>query len=107
LFARTARRHTPLAARLATEVIGLRSPAVHQPRLHPFFQHVTVLWAGVFLLLAAALGALLATIPLATYVPVWAITTTTLTFAGIVASALWFRSVLHRLGISFRFARGA
>ncbi|HJZ27426.1 MAG TPA: hypothetical protein VJ370_14220 [Streptosporangiaceae bacterium] len=52
-------------------------------------------------------GALLATIPLATYVPVWAITTTTLTFAGIVASALWFRSVLHRLGISFRFARGA
>jgi hypothetical protein len=40
-------------------------------------------------------------------VPVWAIITTTLTFAGIVASALWFRSVLHRLGISFRFARGA
>ena len=27
--------------------------------------------------------------------------------AGIIASALWFRSVLHRLGISFRFARGA
>jgi hypothetical protein len=107
LFARTARRPTPLAARLAAEVIGLRSPAVHQPRLHPFFQHVTVLWAGVFLLLAAALGALLATIPLATYVPVWAITTITLIFAGIVASALWFRSVLHRLGISFRFARGA
>ena len=103
LFARTARRHTPLAARLATEVIGLRSPAVHQPRLHPFFQRVTVLWAGVFLLLAAALGALLATIPLATYVPVWAITTITLIFAGIVASALWFRSVLHRLDIRFRF----
>jgi hypothetical protein len=103
LFARTARRHTPLAARLAAEVIGLRSPAVHQPRLYPFFQHVTVLWAGVFLLLAAALGALLATIPLATYVPVWAITTITLIFAGIVASALWFRSVLHRLDIRFRF----
>jgi len=103
LFARTARRHTPLAARLAAEVIGLRSPDVHQPRLYPFFQHVTVLWAGVFLLLASALGALLATIPLATYVPVWAITTITLIFAGIVASALWFRSVLHRLDIRFRF----
>jgi hypothetical protein len=64
---------------------------------------VTVLWAGVFLLLAAALGALLATIPLATYVPVWAITTITLIVAGIVASALWFRSVLHRLDIRFRF----
>src|SRR5580704_18152517 len=102
LFARTARRHTPLAARLAAEVIGLRSPAVHQPRLYPFFQHVTVLWAGVFLLLAAALGDLLATIPLAAYVPVWAVTTITLIFAGIVASVLCFRSVLHRLGISFR-----
>jgi hypothetical protein len=68
---------------------------------------VTVLWASVFLLLAAALGALLATIPLATYVPVWAITSIMLIFAGIVASSQWFRSVLHRLGISFRFARGA
>ena len=104
LFARTARRHTPLAARLAVEVIGLRWPAVHQPRLNPFFQHVTVLWAGIFLLLAAGLGALLATIPLTTYVPVWAITTITLIIAGIVASALWLRSVLHRLGIGFRLA---
>lgn len=68
---------------------------------------MTGLWAGVFLLLAAALGALLATIPLATYVPVWAITTITLIVAGIVASTLWFRSALHKLGISFRFARGA
>jgi hypothetical protein len=32
LFARTARSHTPLAARLAAEMIGLRSPAVHQSR---------------------------------------------------------------------------
>ena len=104
LFARTARRPTPLAARLAAEVIGLRCPAVDQPRLHRFFQHVTVLWAGVFLLLAAALGALLAIIPLTTYVPVWAITTITLIVAGIVASALWLRSVLHKLGIGFRFA---
>jgi hypothetical protein len=104
LFARTARRPTPLAARLAAEVIGLRCPAIHQPRLHRFFQHVTVLWAGVFLLLAAALGALLATIPLTIYVPVWAITTITLVVAGIVASVLWFRSALHRLGIEFRFA---
>ena len=104
LFARSARRPTPLAARLAAEMIGLRYPAAGQPRLHRFFQHVTVLWAGVFLLLAAALGALLATIPLTAYVPVWAITTITLILAGIAASALWLRSVLHRLGIGFRFA---
>jgi hypothetical protein len=104
LFARTARQPTPLAARLAAEMIGLRCPAVDQSRLHRFFQQVTVLWAGVFLVLAATLGALLAIIPLTTYVLVWAITTITLIAAGIVASAMWLRSALHKLGIRFRFA---
>jgi hypothetical protein len=104
LFARTALGHSPIAARLAAEVIGLRCPAVHQPRLHRFFQGVTVLWAGVFLLLAVSLAVLLVTIPIATYVPIWAATTITLIAAGIAASALWLRSVLRRLGIGFRFA---
>jgi hypothetical protein len=104
LFARTARGHSPIAARLAAEVIGLRCPPIHQPRLHHFFQHVTVLWAGVFLLLAVSLGVLLATVPVAVYVPVWAVTTVTLIAVGIGASALWLRSVLRRLSIGFRFA---
>ena len=104
LFARTARGHSPIAARLAAEVIGLRCPAVHQPRLNGFFQGVTVLWAGVFLLLAVSLGALLATIPVDTYVPVWALTTVTLIIGGIAASTLWLRAVLRRNGIQFRFA---
>jgi hypothetical protein len=104
LFARTARGHSPIAARLAAEVVGLRCPAVHQSRLHPFFQHVTLLWAGVFLLLAVSLGALLATIPVTTYVPVWAAATVTLIAGGIAASTLWLRAVLRRHGIGFRFA---
>jgi uncharacterized membrane protein len=104
VFARTARGHSPIAARLAGEVIGLRCPDIHQPRLHRFFQHVTVLWAGVFLLLAVSLGVLLATVPLASYVSVWAATTVVLIAAGIAASALWLRSVLRRLSIGFRFA---
>ncbi len=104
LFAGTARGQSPIAARLAGEVIGLHCPAVHQPRLNPFFRHVTVLWAGVFLLLAVSLGVLLATIPVVTYVPVWAATTVALIAAGIAVSVLWLRSVLHRLGIGFRFA---
>src|ERR1700751_1797069 len=102
LFARTARGHSPIAARLAGEVFGLRCPDIHQPRLHRFFQHVTVLWAGVFLLLAVSLGVLLATVPLASYVSVWAATTVVLITAGIAASALWLRSVLRRLSIGFR-----
>src|SRR5580693_8860446 len=75
VFARTARGHSPLASRLAAEVIGLRIPAVHQSPLHRFFQHVTVLWAGLFLLLAVGLGVLLVTVPVASYVLVWAVTT--------------------------------
>jgi len=104
LFARTARGRSPIAAQLAAEVIGLRCPAVHQQRMHRFFQNVTVLWGGVFLLLAVSLGALLATVPLTTYVPVWAITTITLIALGIGASTLWLRSVTRSLGIGFRFA---
>jgi hypothetical protein len=104
LFTRTARGHSPIAARLAAEVIGLRCPAVHQQPMHRFFQHVTVLWGGVFLLLAVSLGALLAAVPLEVYVPVWALTTVTLIALGIAASTVWLRSVTRNLGIGFRFA---
>lgn len=107
LFARTARGHSPIAARLAAEVIGLRCPAVHQQRLNRYFRHVTVLWAGVFLALAISLGALLAAIPVATYVPVWAVTTVALIAAGIGASVVWLRSVVRRLEIGFRFTPAA
>jgi hypothetical protein len=104
LFIRTARGHSPIAARLAAEVIGLRCPAIHQQRMHSFFQNVTVLWGCVFLLLAVSLGALLATVPISTYVPVWAFTTVALIALGIGASVVWMRSVTRNLGIGFRFA---
>jgi hypothetical protein len=104
LFAWTVRGNNPIAARLAAQVIGLYCPAVHQPRLNGFFRHVTMLWAGVFLVLAVSLGVLLATIPVTTYVPVWAATTVGLIAAGIGVSVLWLRSVLRKHGIGFRFA---
>ena len=104
LFARTVRGPSPIAGRLAAEVIGLRCPAYCEPRLHGFFQHVTMLWAGIFLLLAAILGALLAVVPVTLYVPAWAVTTITLIAAGIAASALWLRRMLRRLCIGLRFA---
>jgi hypothetical protein len=103
VFARTARGHSPLAARLAAEVIGLRIPAVHQSPLHRFFQHVTVLWAGLFLLLAVGLGVLLVTVPVSSYVLVWAVTTITCIAAGVGASVLWLRSVLRGLSIGVCF----
>jgi hypothetical protein len=107
LFAMTARGHSPIAARLAAEVIGLRCPACHQHGLNRFFRGVTVLWAGVFLLLAVSLGALLGTVPVDVYVPVWAVTTIVLIAAGIGVSVLWLRSVIRRLGIGVRFTSPA
>jgi hypothetical protein len=104
LFARSARGDSPICARLAAEVIGLRCPAVHQPRMDGFFRRVTVLWASVFGLLAVGLAVLLATVPLGIYVPVWAATTVTLIAVGIGVSIIWMRSVLRRSGIGFRFA---
>jgi hypothetical protein len=105
LFARTARGPKPLCAQLAAEMIALRQPASHHPGLHRFFQGVTWLWAGVFLLLAACLAALLAAEPTATFLLLCTVATITLTAAGIGASVLWFRSVLRRLGLRLRFAR--
>jgi len=105
LFAWSARGHSPLAERLAGEVIGLRCPECYQSSLRPFFEHVTWLWSGIFLLLAVSLGALLATVPVRTYVLIWAVTTVVLIGAGVSASVLWLRSVLRRLGIGFRFAQ--
>jgi hypothetical protein len=69
-----------------------------------FFRRATLLWAGVFGLLAVGLAILLATIPLGIYVPVWAATTIMLIVAGIGVCILWMRSVLRRFGIGFRFA---
>lgn len=104
LFARTARGPKPLCAQLAAEMIALRQPASHHPGLHRFFQGVTWLWAGVFLLLTACLAALLATEPTATFLLLCTVATITLIAAGIGASVLWFRSVLRRLGLRLHFA---
>lgn len=102
VFARTARGRSPLAARLAAEVIGLRWPATQ--RLHRFFQNVTWLWAGIFLLLAASLGVLLVTIPIDTYVAIWVITTIVLIASGVGASAVWLRAVVRGSSLGWRFA---
>src|SRR6516164_6632263 len=104
LFARTARGPHPLVARLAAEVVALRQPSRHHPGLHRFFQGATWLWAGIFLLLTAGLAVLMVTEPLQAFMVASTVITVALTVAGIVISALWFRSVLRRFGLRVRFA---
>ena len=104
LFARTARGPAPLVARLAAEVVALRQPSARHPGLHRFFQGATWLWAGVFLLLAVALAALMVAEPAGVYLLLSTAVTVALVIAGTVASALWFLMVLRRLGLRLRFA---
>jgi hypothetical protein len=104
LFARTARGPNPLVARLATEVVALRQPAIHHPGLHRFFQRATWLWAGIFLLLTASLAVLMVTEPTGTFLMLTTVATAALVVAGTGASTLWFLSVLRRFGLRLRFA---
>jgi hypothetical protein len=105
LFARTAGGPDPLVARLAAEVVALRQPAVPHPGLHRFFQGATWLWAGIFLLLTAALAVLMVTEPASVFLLLTTTVTVALVVAGTGASALWFLSVLRRLGLTLRFAQ--
>jgi uncharacterized membrane protein len=104
LFARTASGPRPLIAQLAAEVVALRQPATHHPGLHRFFQAATWLWAGIFLLLTAGLAVLMVTEPASLFMMLSTAATIALVVAGTAASALWFRSVLRKLGLRLRFA---
>jgi hypothetical protein len=105
LFARTAGGPDPLVARLAAEVVALRQPAVRHPGLHRFFQGATWLWAGIFLLLTAALAVLMVTESAGVFLMLSTVVTVALVVAGTGASALWFLWVLRRLGLRLCFAQ--
>jgi len=105
LFARTARGPDPLVARLAAEVVALRQPATHYPDFHRFFQGATWLWAGIFLLLTAGLAVMMVTESATTFLSLSTAATVLLVIAGAGVSALWFLTVLRRLGLRLRFAQ--
>ena len=104
LFARTASGPNPLIARLAAEVVALRQPSTPHPGLHRFFQGATWLWAAIFVLLALVLALLLATQPTASFLLTSSIATVAIIIAGAAVSALWFRVVLRKHGLGFRFS---
>jgi len=104
LFARTASGPNPIVARLAAEVVALRQPDTPHPGLHRFFQGATWLWSAIFLLLALALAALLATQPISSFLLLSTVATVALIIAGAGVSALWLRLVLRKHGLGFQFA---
>jgi hypothetical protein len=104
LFARTARGADPLVARLAAEVVALRQPATRHPGLHRFFQGVTWLWAGIFLLLTSGLAVMMVTETASVFLMLSTAATIVLVLVGTCASTVWFLAVLRRLGLRLRFA---
>jgi hypothetical protein len=105
LPARTASGPDPLVARLAAAVVALRQPPGRHPGLYRFFQRATWLWAGIFLLLAAALAVLMVTEPARIFLMLSTAVTGALVIAGTGASVLWFRLILRRLGLRLCFAQ--
>ncbi|HEU5385494.1 MAG TPA: hypothetical protein VFV73_06300 [Streptosporangiaceae bacterium] len=103
LFARTAPTGKPLVAQLAAEVVALRRPSAAHPGLDRFFRGVTWLWAGIFAASTIGLVILLAVEP----VPVFLLSTTVVTVAGVAAgtvlSILWFVRMLRRCDLRVRF----
>ena len=103
-FAKSAPTKKPLVAQLATEVVGLLHPSAHYPGLQRFFQRATWLWSVIFLSLACVMGAWVTTESITAFIFMSTIVTGAIVGAGIFVSAVWFWSVLRRLGLSLRFA---
>jgi hypothetical protein len=105
LFARTARRHEPLVAQLAAQVVGLRQPLSRHPGLDRFFRGATWLWAAIFAASAAGLAAALAVAPASVVLLLATAVTAGGAAGGAVLSAFWFIRVLRRSGLRVRFAQ--
>jgi uncharacterized membrane protein HdeD (DUF308 family) len=85
-------------------MVALRQPATHHPGLHRFFQGATWLWAGIFLLLTAALAVMMMTEPTGMFLMLSTVVTIVLVAAGTGASILWFLHTLRELGLRLHFA---
>jgi hypothetical protein len=102
VFARTAPTRKPLVTQLAAEVVALKEN--DHPGLHRFFQGATWFWAGLFLLLTAALGLMMVTEPFKLFMLLSTLVTIGLTAAGAAVCAVWFFAVMRRLGLRLHFS---
>jgi hypothetical protein len=102
VFARTAPTRKPLVTQLAAEVVALKEN--DHPGLHRFFQDATWFWAGLFLLLTAALGFMMVTEPFKLFMLLSTLVTIGLTVAGAAVCAVWFFAVMRRLGLHLQFS---
>jgi hypothetical protein len=91
----------PLIARLASDFCPMDSAIELRPPVANLFSGLTLLWAGVHLLNAAATFGLLVSLPLATFVALKTGASLAITFAGILFTVAWAIRVARRENLVF------
>ncbi|MDQ1688335.1 MAG: hypothetical protein QOK42_1310 [Frankiaceae bacterium] len=99
LFLASALTTRPFVARLAGDFYPLTADIAARLAIKRLFRNLTILWAGVNLLNAAAGLSLLLTLPTAVYIPTKTVAALTITALGVVATVTWSIRVAHREGL--------
>ncbi|MFZ0216680.1 MAG: VC0807 family protein [Candidatus Dormiibacterota bacterium] len=107
LFLASAPLNRPLLARLADDFCAFPDALTKNPRVHHFFQRVSLLWAFVFAANGAATLLMLAKATLGDYLLVSTAGSYSLVMLGALCSLLWFRRALRRDGIVLHLGRRA
>ena len=88
----------PLAEKLAHDFVPMPPAFFKGPKVRQLFVRISLLWALVSLINAAATITLLLNVPIATYLAAKTGVSCTLTLGGILLSSWWFRRSLRRHG---------
>lgn len=88
----------PLAEKLAHDFVPLPASFFKRPKVRQLFVKISLLWALVSLINAAATMALLLNLPITTYLAAKTGTSAAITLGGILLSSWWFRRGLRRHG---------
>ena len=99
LFLASCVARRPFVARLAGDFYPMTAEVAASKRIKRLFHHLTLLWAGVQLLNAAAGASLLLTLPTSIYIPTKTATALLITASGVVLTVVWSLRVARREGL--------
>ncbi len=91
----------PIIARLAHDFCPISAEVADRPAVAQLFAGLTVLWAGVHLLTAAATFGMLVSMPVATFVAVKTVACMSITVAAVVVTIFWALRIAHREQLVF------
>ena len=89
----------PFVARIAGDFYPMTAEVAASKRVRRLFHHLTLLWAGVQLLNAAAGASLLLTMPTAAFIPTKTAVVLAITACGVVLTVVWSLRVARHEGL--------